>query len=139
MTSEEDAQQEKVTGWSGTKRKYEDQGDTVKRVRVFIGDCIWDDRIGMYRKASWGDPLPMHTLFNQMILPDFGEKGYMGGHNRRLSTTYSNGETEYEDEPFVVLLSHFFPREAAKKICKPAFGVDWDVVYSLKHPRPIWV
>ena len=129
--SEGDEQQEKVTGWSGIKRKNRDQGDTVKRVRIFMGTSVWDEGIRKYRKASWCDAVPLHTLFNRMMVPYFDESGYWGGHQPRCARRYENGVLEYNDEHFVVFLSHFFPREAAQVICELVFGEGWDVVHPL--------
>ena len=138
MTSEDDKKGRNI-GCIARKRKYEYQEITaVKRVRVFVGKAVWDDRISAYRKAMWGDPLPLPTLFESMMVPDFDETGYVGGHKLRMRSIDQNGKQEYVDENFVLFLSHFFSREAAKHICYLAFGNDWDLVYDKDHPRPIW-
>ena len=93
MTSEEDKKGRKI-GCIARKRKFEDQEDIVKRVRVFVGEDIWDNRISAYRKASWGDALPLPTLFETIMVPDFNETGYVSGHKLRLSSTDQNGKQE---------------------------------------------
>ena len=81
MTSEEDIQREIAAHWTALKRKCKVQGKAVKRVRVFIDNTVWDDRMRTYREASWGDLVPLPTLFNQMIAPKFDDTGYVGGHS----------------------------------------------------------
>ena len=140
MTSEEDIQRKNATRESTLKRKYEDQEDGVKRIRVFMGNSVWDERRRIYRKASWGDPVPLPTLFKRMIAPCFDDTGYVGGHRSRSFRLYQNKEgrwtydpnvkKEYEDKHFVVMMSHFIPREAAKEVCDFAFREGWDEVYS---------
>jgi hypothetical protein len=103
----------------------------VKRIRVFIGNTVWDERKRKYRRASWGDPIPMPRLFNQMIAPHFDDSGYVGGPYPRSWRTNANEEREYVDAHFVVMLSHFIPREAAKEVCEFAFGLGWDKVNLL--------
>jgi len=99
-------------------------------ISIFEGDKIWDELSHSYRRRTAWDSGPLlwkpEQVFNKLILPQCDSTGYHPKiHNWPLPPGHPPGASwPPGDDPLVMFLECYVPKNAAILIFDMAYGMD---------------